>query len=146
MEDSLGHADFCKLIESKFKEIIKNEPLLSDLDSKTSLNELKSILSLEHGESMNLFIKKFDGEKFSVIVKQNATLKDLKESIEIHFKIKHEKNPDSFPRVVNWKYVWRNFCLSNRGEKLVENLRELRDCGIRNRSELEFFKLPCKKN
>ena len=44
---------------------LKNEPLLSDIDTNLNLPELKNILSLEHGESMNVFIKRADDKIIS---------------------------------------------------------------------------------
>lgn len=42
----------------------KNEPLLSDLDPNLSLAELREILSLEHGDSMKIFIRRADDQVF----------------------------------------------------------------------------------
>jgi hypothetical protein len=49
-----------------YKILNKNEPYLSGINEKTSLIELKNILSLETGESMNLFIKRDDGKIISI--------------------------------------------------------------------------------
>ncbi|CAF0709699.1 unnamed protein product [Brachionus calyciflorus] len=92
-------------------EKIQNEPLLKDLYPKIHLIELKNLLSLEHGESMNLFIRRADNQIFNVIVKLNSTVKDLKESIKNYYIVKHEKDPSSCTKAINWRYVWKNYCL-----------------------------------
>jgi hypothetical protein len=44
---------------------VKTDPLLGDLHSDLTLDELNSILSLEHGESMILYVHKADGQIIS---------------------------------------------------------------------------------
>jgi U11/U12 small nuclear ribonucleoprotein SNRNP25 len=110
------------------------------------LNELKKVLSLEHGESMKLLIRRADDQVFSVIVRLDSTLKDLKGSIKDHFTQKHKRSPADFPKAVNWQYVWKNYCLMFEEEKLTENSKQLRDYGIKNKCELTFFKFSFRKN
>lgn len=80
-----------------------------------------------------------------MIVKLDATLKDLKDSIREYYKLKHEKSPDEFPKAVNWKYVWKNYCLMFEEEKLTDNLKQLRDYGLKNKSELTFYQFSFRK-
>ena len=37
--------------------LFKKEPFLQDLDADMNIDEIKSILSLEHGDSMVVFLK-----------------------------------------------------------------------------------------
>jgi U11/U12 small nuclear ribonucleoprotein SNRNP25 len=75
-------------------------------------------------------------------VKQNATLNDLKDSIKLHFRLKHDQGPKSYPcSSLNWNYVWRNFYLKHENEKLTDNKKQLRNYGIGNRSTLQFEKI-----
>nr|XP_020667649.1 U11/U12 small nuclear ribonucleoprotein 25 kDa protein [Pogona vitticeps] len=41
---------------------------------------------------------------------------------------------------ISWKYVWRTYSLSFFGEKLDDDQKKLRECGIRNRDEVTFVK------
>lgn len=92
----------------------------------------------------SLFIFKYS-DCLDVIVKQNATVRDLKQSIKEHFKIKREGDVKSGPAVVNWRYVWRTFCLVYQHQQLVDDAQYLKDFGIKNRAELAFSKIAHKK-
>ena len=76
-----------------------------------------------------------------VIVKLNANLKDLREAIKDHFKLKHKKDPASFTKAVNWKYIWKNYCISFNKIKILEEKKDLRSYGIISKSELEFERI-----
>ncbi len=57
-EEESNHTQFICSIKNQLNDIIINEPLLNDIIEKNlNLNELKNILSLEHGESIKVFIK-----------------------------------------------------------------------------------------
>jgi hypothetical protein len=42
---------------------------------------------------------------------------------------------------INWKYIWKNYCLNFNNTKLTDNNLSLRDYGIKNKSELNFCKI-----
>lgn len=75
-----------------------------------------------------------------MIVKQNANVKNLKESIQNYYKIKHTKNPSQGTTHINWKYVWKTYGLIFDNEKLIDNNKSLRDYGIVNNSQLNFYR------
>ena len=65
-EESYNHTQFICSIKNQLNDIIKNEPLLNDIIEKNlNLNELKNILSLEHGESIKVFVKIINNEYIS---------------------------------------------------------------------------------
>ena len=65
-EKESNHTQFICSIKNQLNDIIKNEPLLNDIIEKNlNLNELKNILSLEHGESIKVFIKIINNEYIS---------------------------------------------------------------------------------
>lgn len=80
-------------------------------------------------------------------MKQNANLIDLKKSIQNTFQVnqKIQSQLNIAPQVINWKYIWKNYCLSFNDEKLLDNNKSLRDYGIKNKSELNFLKLNFRK-
>ncbi|RNA21214.1 U11 U12 small nuclear ribonucleo 25 kDa [Brachionus plicatilis] len=127
-------------------QILPNETSLGDIDPNISLVELKNLLSLEYGESMNLFIRRADDQTFNVIVKLNSTLRDLKESIRNYFISKHEKDSSSITKAVNWKYIWKNYCLSFNNQMLLDNKIELRSYGISSKAELKFERIFHRKD
>lgn len=82
-----------------------------------------------------------------IIVRQNATLKDLKNAIKRFFILKNQRNNNSNnninnePRVIlNWKYIWKRYCLCFEGEKLLDDKKSLKDYKIYNKCELTFLK------
>ncbi len=82
-----------------------------------------------------------------MIVKLDATLIGLKKSIENTFCVnkKIRGQLKNLPSVINWKYIWRNYCLMFDGLKLLEPNKSLRDYGIKNKSELTFCKIYFRK-
>jgi len=127
--------EFCKSVNKQLNEIIKNEKYLNDIDPDMSPSELKSVLSLERGESMLIFIKRYDEKLLSFIVPSKGTLEDLKKVMRAQMKrtMKHER--------INWKYVWKNYCLTHRHEQLVQNKKKLKDYDIEHKSQLNFSKI-----
>ena len=83
-----------------------------------------------------------------IIVKQTATVKDLKNNIKHFFKTKSRghKNFADAPQILNWKHVWKSYCLMHADQKLLDNDRQLRDYGVKNKSQLSFHKNDCRKN
>lgn len=137
--EQMSNEMFVNRIKKEMIEIIKEEPLVSDLETTLDIEELKKIISLEHGESMNLFVRRADNRVINVIVKQTARVKDLKDAIEAFYKSK--KAQEQFPEVtpiINWKFTWKTFSLMYKEKKLTDMNRSLRDYGVVNRSELEF--------
>lgn len=80
-----------------------------------------------------------------VIVKLDSSVKQLKEAIQTRFSLKQEKCPSEFPKVVNWRYVWRRYGLVFENEKLIDDDKQLRDYGVVSKSEIRFFKKSCSK-
>ena len=62
---TLTHEEFLNEIRLKMKKVVEEEPLLNTVESDSSLSRLKTILSLEHGESMNVFIRRGDDKLIS---------------------------------------------------------------------------------
>jgi len=143
--NKITHEMFLDRIKSNFNEIIAGETLLTNIDS-TDTNELKTILSLEYGESMNLFVKRADNEIISLIVKQTAKVKDLKQAIQSFYTTKKKSKRFEMTQVINWKYTWKIFLLRFGDELLIDENTALRDYGIQNRSILEFSRNFLRQN
>ncbi|KAL1425251.1 hypothetical protein MTO96_019400 [Rhipicephalus appendiculatus] len=110
----------------------------AELQNLCALDELKSYLALEHGQAMSLVVHKADGDYYTVVVEQKATVLDLKKAIRRHVTLRMARK--GVKRVLSWKYVWKTFWLSFDGELLKDDKALLRDFGIRNNSQLTFVK------
>ena len=80
-----------------------------------------------------------------VILKQKATVRDLKEGIKNYYKVKNKRNPKTITSAINWNYVWKTYCLKFEDECLLDNKKPLRDYEIKNKSELTFYRKSSKK-
>lgn len=65
---------------------------------------------------------------------------DLKEAIKNYFRVKNKRDPQNITSAINWKHVWKVYCLKFDDEKLLDNKKSLRDYGVKNKSELCFFR------
>lgn len=137
--DMLTHEMFMNTIQTGLNEIIKSEPLFENINSATKNEELKVILSLEHGESMIIFVRRGDNQLLSLIIKVNGTVKDLKLALKSHFKKARLLSPETTPNI-NWKYTWKNFSLVYDDTQLLDDKKALRDYGIGNKCELQFVR------
>ena len=94
--------------------------------------------SLEYGQAMTIKVRRADGEMYSVIVDQKATVSDLKKAIKHHVELQQSKQDSAIS--ISWKYVWKNYWLQFEGEKLKDNNKILKHYGIQNRDEVNFIK------
>ncbi|KAL9313277.1 hypothetical protein ACSQ67_018729 [Phaseolus vulgaris] len=85
-------------------------------------------------ETLNLSIIKLDASSFRVEVANEATVAELKQAVEAIF----AHVPLKAPGKILWPLVWRQFCLSYQGHKLVTETDYLRDYGIKDGDQLHF--------
>ena len=79
-----------------------------------------------------------------IIVRQNATLKDLKLAIKKYILLKNSRENNT--TIISWKYIWRKYCLCFENERLTDDCKLLKNYGIFNKSELKFIKKHSKVN
>lgn len=137
-EKVLSFQEAMAIADEKIHALISNDPLLNNLHPEVTTDELKSYLALEHGQAMSLVVHKADGDYYTVVVEQKATVLDLKKAIRRHVTLRMARK--GVKRVLSWKYVWKTYWLSFDGELLKEDKALLRDFGIRNNSQLTFVK------
>lgn len=146
--ESLSHQAALDIFEATLSEVIQTDPLLNDLPTQVTLEEVNSQIALEYGQAMAVFVRKGNGDKMPIVVEQKATVLDLKNAIERYVMLKQMREDGI--RSVSWRYVWRTYwlCFGQKqdAQKLSEDNKELRDYGIRNKSELEFLKKLKKNN
>lgn len=56
-----------------------------------------------------------------------------------YFLIKNPNDSNVMPKI-NWKYIWKNYCLMFNDQKLLDNKKLLKDYSISNRCELNFYR------
>ncbi|CAI5520341.1 unnamed protein product [Closterium sp. Naga37s-1] len=58
------------------------DPLLADVAADVSLEEVETLIAAETGGGMRLRVKRLDGGEYAVVVRQSATVGDLKAAVE----------------------------------------------------------------
>lgn len=140
--ENASHEDFMRIVNKHLAALIKTDPLLCELPEDVTTDEAKSLIALHHGQSMMIYVRRFDGKVYKVIVEQLASVLDLKKAVERTFNLQNKRRPESAFRDVriSWRYVWKSFWLYFEGQKLTENKAKLKDYGVRNNSEITFIK------
>lgn len=64
----LSHQELLEITRKTLTDVLKRDPLLSDLPSGVTLEEVQSQIALEHGQSMTVFVVRDDGEEMPVVV------------------------------------------------------------------------------
>ncbi|KAJ0974231.1 hypothetical protein J5N97_016196 [Dioscorea zingiberensis] len=116
-----------------------DDPILFDVPKKPTLEDVDTLINLELGSAMKVTVVKMDDTSLDVAVLNSATLKDLKSAISK--KINEIEQAQMGHRLISWRHVWNNFCLSHQNEKLIDDSSLLSDFGIRNNSKVYF--IPC---
>ncbi|XP_023211920.1 U11/U12 small nuclear ribonucleoprotein 25 kDa protein-like [Centruroides sculpturatus] len=134
----LSHQEALSMVEKGISRIIATDPLLADLPDGVTLEELNSLLALEQGRAMTLFVKRADGLVYDIIIEQKTNVLDLKKAIRRYVTTKLER--EGKKRTISWRYVWRIYWLYFEGQKLMNDHYLLKDYGIGNNSEITFIK------
>lgn len=134
----LSFHDAMAIADAKIHSLISNDPLLGNLHPEVTVEELRSYLALEHGQAMSLRVLRADGDPYTVVVEQKATVLDLKKALQRHATLRMARK--GVKRVVSWRYIWRTYWLSFEGQPLNQDRMLLRDLGIHNNGELCFVK------
>eukprot|EP00795_Rhopilema_esculentum_P008670 gene8670-14689_t len=88
----LSHKDVIELLDQELNDVIK-DPLLRDLPSYPTVEEIKSRIALEKGKAIIINLK-LQGEIDTVIqlvIEQTATVQQLKSTIERYVTLKIER-------------------------------------------------------
>ncbi|RIA91773.1 hypothetical protein C1645_821609 [Glomus cerebriforme] len=108
------------------------------------LEQVDTLIALEMGTAFEINILRCGLEPLKMIVRQNATIADIKNLIILQvtrdLKEKGRKN-----KRISWKYIWKTYCLMFEGQKLLEDKARIQEIGIRSGSVLRFSRYV-KKN
>ncbi|KAF3453737.1 hypothetical protein FNV43_RR04178 [Rhamnella rubrinervis] len=85
-------------------------------------------------EPLTLSIVKLDGSCFEVKVSRTATVGVLKEAVkDVFTQLNDDKDSN-----ISWSHVWSHFCLSYKGQKLIDDKKYIRFIGIKDDDQLQF--------
>ncbi|CAK8570013.1 unnamed protein product [Lathyrus sativus] len=87
-------------------------------------------------QPLRLSVLKLDGSSFDIQVSKNATIAELKDSVEAVFSYM----PQNGPGKISWPHVWGQFCLCYDEEKLVKEEDYLRNYGVKDGDQLNFIR------
>lgn len=134
----LSHQQTMEHFKDALAEIIVGDPLLCDLHTEVTLEEIKSQIALEHGKAITVNVRRADDIVLPVVVIQNATVLDLKKAIQRHIILRQARI--SGIRHISWRYVWRSYWLYFNGQKLTDDKKPIKEYGIGSRDEITFIK------
>lgn len=118
-------------------DLLKGDPLLSDLPRNVTLEEVNAQIALHQGQSITVYVDREQEGPLPVVVHQRgSTVSDLKRAFRRHVVLKLVREQNDLK--VSWRYVWKNNWLSFDGRKLKDDPVTLEDLGIRNRSHVKF--------
>ena len=133
-----SHREAVDLLRKTVDKLLSEDPLLSDLPSGITLEEVHSQIALEHGQAFCITVDRKDNTSFQVIVHQEATVLDLKKAIQRAAALQLDRQKRSI--ALSWKYIWRTYWLFFNGQKLKEDRLTVRSYGIANHDHVTFIK------
>lgn len=134
----LSHQQAMEHFKDALAEIVVGDPLLCDLHTEVTLEEIKSQIALEHGKAITVNVRRADDIVLPVVVRQNGTVLELKKAIQRHVILRQARIAGI--RRISWRYVWRAYWLYFNGQKLSDDKKLMKEYGISNRDEVTFVK------
>ncbi|KAK7478651.1 hypothetical protein BaRGS_00030114 [Batillaria attramentaria] len=122
----LSHREIMHVVQDTVAGLISNDPLLKDLHPYVTLEEVNSMIALEYGQAMVVNVRRGDEDVMPVLVKQEATVLDLKHGIKRFIMLRLTRRGGG-PIGISWRYVWRRYWLYYNGEKLTNDNKRLKD-------------------
>ncbi|KAK4015203.1 hypothetical protein OUZ56_030190 [Daphnia magna] len=135
-----SHQEVVDLVKKTLDSLLAKDPILNDLPPAVTLEEVQSLIALEHGQAIQIEIHRDDGTSFPVIISQNATVGQLKRSVERATELRLSRDASNCHRRINWKYVWKTYWLYAQGTKLKDDMTTLKDYAINNDDRISFIK------
>ena len=136
-----SHQEVVDLVRNTLNSLLAADPILNDLPSAVTLDEVQSLIALEHGQAIHIEIHREDGTSLPVIIRQNATtVGQLKRAVERATELRLSRDANQPHRRINWKYVWKTYWLYAHGAKLKDDMATIKDCAISNGDGVSFIK------
>ena len=105
-DDGCCHQEIVDFVRNTLDSLLATDPILNDLPSAVTLDEVQSLIALEHGQAINIEILRDDGTSLPVIIRQYATVGQLKRTVERAIKLRLSRDANQRQRRINWKYIW----------------------------------------
>lgn len=135
--DHLPHKQLFASIDQKLESLIKNDPLLCHLPQDVTTGELEDLIGLHSGQKMAVWLQTEDSS-LRVIVDNDANVRQLKRSIRKWFTFNYKRKITKNKVNINWKHVWRAYCLVFDGQTLTHDSMPIKSIGIANKSRISF--------
>jgi len=139
-ERDYSHKEVVDIVKHSLDRLLAADALLNDLPSSVTLEEVNSLVALEHGQAMNVVVERDDGSSFTVIIHQRATVRDLKKAIERATTLRLDRLQQQHSPQISWKYIWKTYWLVAHGQKLKEDHRIVKECSIKNNDRISFIR------
>jgi len=88
----------------------------ADLDEFTEY-DIDKLIAKHNERAFEIFLVKATGEKMKFIITPETTLDQLKKDVKKEISLVEEKTMVS--RKINWKHVWKNYCLMYNNTRLL---------------------------
>lgn len=138
-----SHEETLQLVQTSLNSLLASDPLLSDLPPCVTLEEVRSLIALEHGQAIRVVLEREDRTSLPIIVKREATVRELKRAVEKATELKLDRDYAeklNRPPKISWKYVWKSYWLMAHHRKLKDDDATLKDHCIANNDRLSFVK------
>ena len=139
-ERDYSHKEVVDIVKQSLDRLLAADALLNDLPSSVTLEEVNSLVALEHGQAMNVIVEKEDGSSFTVIIHQRATVGDLKKAIERAITLKMVRQHQQHSPRISWKYVWKTYWLVAHGIKLKKDYQFVKEFSIKSNDCVSFIR------
>ncbi|XP_067943151.1 U11/U12 small nuclear ribonucleoprotein 25 kDa protein-like [Watersipora subatra] len=136
---NLSHVEICSMVTASLCDIIKEDPVLSDIPGDATLAEVNSQIAVEHGQSIRLYLDRYPLETVKLAVVNNSSIQLLKQTIKQQVS-RHMERQGVHTQHLSWKYFWRKHWLTHNGVKLMDDKKTIKQYGIKNRDSLQLCK------
>ncbi|CAI7819960.1 unnamed protein product [Closterium sp. NIES-54] len=128
--------DAAEWVETQELQALLADPLLADVAADVSLEEVETLIAAETGGGMRLRVRRLDGGEYAVVVRQSATVGDLKAAVE-----RKARRWAQGEGAEAGRYIWSHACLAVDGHPLPFHslTTPLLDLGLTNGDQLCFL-------
>ncbi|KAH9633584.1 hypothetical protein HF086_016318 [Spodoptera exigua] len=138
LASTLSHDELLEITQSSLATLLSKDSYLKDLPNDIIIEEIVSQIAVEHGQSITIFISRESEPTLKVIIRQDASVRDLKKAIQRHFELYQKRA--GIKTKISWKYIWKTYNLNFDSIVLDDNNANIQDYGVTNKVTLIFKK------
>ncbi|VDD80188.1 unnamed protein product [Mesocestoides corti] len=155
-------------VDSKIEHLIEGDEFTVDTrppDFPLNERHIDNLIALHHGQATRLVVNRADGERISVIVRNNGKVNDIFLAVADSINGKHKKQQKDYealisridkhdkvaiskafsrgppPKFINWRRFWRTHCLASDEVLLKDRNVRIKDVpGLTNGTVLYFVR------